>query len=205
MNLMLRRREMMTKSGGGGGDLPAGYRSLPYIVGHQSFLNTGLTYRAGIKIAFKERLITPSSYGCLFGSNGSSELLLSFRGNTRNFLGGLAWDHTYTVGQMYEFEIDLKYTSATEQKVYIDGDLKYTATNRSIDAKTIFLGAMNNSNDAPGFPNNEQEWYYFDVYDTNGLVASLKPCVRVADNVVGMYDIIRNQFLSSANSNPFTT
>lgn len=105
---------------------------------------------------------------------------------------------------MYEFEIDLKNTSATQQKVYIDGDLKYTATNRSIDAKTIYIGAMN-APDNPNFPNNEQEWYYFDVYDTNGLVASLKPCVRVANNVVGMYDIIRNQFLSSANSNPFTT
>ena len=204
MNLMLRRRLMMTKSGGGGGDLPAGYRSLPYIVGHLSYIDTGLTYGAGMKIVFKERLVTPATSGCIFGSNGSPELLLSFRGNTRNYLGGDSWTYTYTVGQMYEFEIDLKYTSATQQKVYIDGDLKYTATNRSIDAKTIYIGAMN-APDNPNFPNNEQEWYYFDVYDTNGLVASLKPCVRVADNVVGMYDIIRSQFLSSANSNPFTT
>ena len=204
MNLMLRRRLMMTKSGGGGGDLPAGYRSLPYIVGHRSYIDTELTYGAGMKIVFKERLVTPDTSGCIFGSNGSPELLLSFRGNTRNYLGGDSWTYTYTVGQMYEFEIDLKYTSATQQKVYIDGDLKYTATNRSIDAKTIYIGAMN-APDNPNFPNNEQEWYYFDVYDTNGLVASLKPCVRVADNVVGMYDIIRNQFLSSANSNPFTT
>lgn len=203
MSLMLRRRLMMKKIGGGG-DLPAGYRSLPYIVGHQSFLNTGLTYRAGIKIAFKERLITPNSMGCLFGSNGSPELLLSFRGNTRNYLGGNLWSYTYTVGQMYEFEIDLKYTSATEQKVYIDGDLKYTAANMNIDATTIYIGAMNAPSN-PNFPNNEQEWYYFDVYDANGLVASLKPCVRVSDNVVGMYDIVRNQFLSSANSNPFTS
>lgn len=201
-----RRRLMMTKSGGGGGDLPAGYRSLPYIVGHQSYINTGLTYGAGMKIAFKERLVTPENLGCLFGSNGSPELLLSFKGNTRNYLGGLQWMYTYTVGQMYEFEIDLKFTSATDQKVYIDGDLKYTATNRNIDAKTILIGAINQGGaGTPSYPNKEQEWYYFDVYDTNGLVASLKPCVRMADNVVGMYDIIRNQFLSSANSNPFTS
>lgn len=46
---------------------------------------------------------------------------------------------------------------------------------------------------------------YFQYYDkTDTLICDLVPCYRKADGVIGMYDIVRNIFLTNVGSGTFT-
>lgn len=44
----------------------------------------------------------------------------------------------------------------------------------------------------------------FKAYHNGNLVAQMKPCKRKSDGVVGMYDIVREQFFTSSNTYNFT-
>ena len=45
----------------------------------------------------------------------------------------------------------------------------------------------------------------FSYYDKNDeLICDLTPCYRKSDNVIGMYDIVRNMFLTNAGTGTFT-
>ena len=47
--------------------------------------------------------------------------------------------------------------------------------------------------------------YYFKYYDKNdALICDLYPCYRKSDGVIGMYDKVRNLFLTNAGSGSFT-
>jgi hypothetical protein len=41
--------------------------------------------------------------------------------------------------------------------------------------------------------------------DTNNLLIDLVPCKRNSDNLVGMYDLVTNQFLTSPNGTAFVS
>lgn len=46
---------------------------------------------------------------------------------------------------------------------------------------------------------------YFKYYDKNGdLICDLVPCYRKSDGVIGMYDVVRDMFLTNVGSGSFT-
>ena len=61
-----------------------------------------------------------------------------------------------------------------------------------------------NYNGSPRF-GVERQVSYFEYYDKNDeLICSLTPCYRKSDGVIGMYDTVRNQFLTNAGTGSFT-
>lgn len=46
--------------------------------------------------------------------------------------------------------------------------------------------------------------YSFKIYDNGTLIRDFIPCYRVADNEVGLYDIVNNQFYTNQGTGSFT-
>lgn len=46
--------------------------------------------------------------------------------------------------------------------------------------------------------------YEFKIEDATGIALNLVPCYRISDNVIGMYDIVSNRFLTNSGSGTFT-
>ena len=51
--------------------------------------------------------------------------------------------------------------------------------------------------------NDSNVFYYVKIRDWNTLVRDLIPCYRKSDNIIGMYDIVNNQFYTNAWSGTF--
>lgn len=122
-----------------------------------------------------------------YGSNGSN-----YTGSTYGMMNG-----------KNEFEYSLK---KGEMRV-VRKDLGTVVTETSQEEYTMtsnLLLLAQNYNGTPRYAG-VRRIYYFKYYDANGnLICDLIPCYRKADLAVGMYDIIRNIFLTNVGSGYFT-
>lgn len=123
----------------------------------------------------------------LYGSNGSS-----FIGVDVKLVNGLN-----------ELECTMKlgliriYNKTNNTEGSAASQATYTMTNE------LYLLAQN-YNGSPRFGYIRQI-SYFEYYDKNDeLICSLTPCYRKSDGVIGMYDTVRNQFLTNAGTGSFT-
>ena len=64
---------------------------------------------------------------------------------------------------------------------------------------TLWIFALHRDNCYTSKP---QTCYYFKIWDNDALVRDYVPCVRVSDNVAGLYDKVNKTFVTSANGNP---
>lgn len=55
-----------------------------------------------------------------------------------------------------------------------------------------------------GYTNASMRLYYCRLYDNGNLVKNLIPCYRKSDNVVGLYDIVNDEFIQNAGTGTFT-
>lgn len=87
---------------------------------------------------------------------------------------------------------------------YINWTLQWTFT--SIPTYTVpydmFIFSANNwwSSIVPV----SMKLYYFKITDSNTLIRDFVPCYRIADWVIGMYDLVNNQFYTNAWTGTFT-
>lgn len=77
-----------------------------------------------------------------------------------------------------------------------------TSYNMSTNALSMYLGARNVANAR----NNalSAKFYRFKLIVNDIPVRDLIPCYRKSDNVIGMYDIINNNFYTNAGTGSFT-
>lgn len=127
---------------------------------------------------------TANYAGTFYGSTNCFDALANLYASPLEFT---------TVHTASDISINLKNSGGEKSKTVSQSGVV------AVDALNVFRASSGAPNPFTG------RIYLLEVLDTkNQAVASLIPCYRKADNVVGMYDIIGNAFYTSANSTAFT-
>lgn len=185
--------------------LPSGYKRLPYIesTGTQ-YIDTNIfpddTTKIQIKIAMNEY-----SSGVIVGYNRNNESdafrLFNYNGNTyldygsgdgyNRIIGEDTYDGRINKGIIYDLEVGNRYVKDLDT-----GRNKVQGSPVSFDEKTFSIQVFDNGVSSG-------KVFYCKIYKSNTIVADLVPCVRVTDNNVGMYDLVRNEFFANQGSGSF--
>jgi hypothetical protein len=125
--------------------------------------------------------VTPSFFGVdWFGQTENDRLMIN---NLKN------------IGDLYEFNINNSLANVTKNGVHIGS--KQFNKNDSSDL-TIFINGINSL--SPADSGTKNRIYHFKI---DGI-ADMRPAVRLSDNAVGMYDVIRQSFFENAGTGAFT-
>ena len=130
-----------------------------------------------------------SKYNCYFyGSSGSAYIsaTCTYKLNAWNY-------YTYTLekGNLNSYNSTTDYTASKTTQG------SYTMTNN------LYLFAQNYNGTARF--GGARRIGYFKYYDSSGvLICDLVPCYRKSDGVIGMYDLVRETFLTNVGSGTFT-
>ena len=194
LQFALRRRMMMCS-----GRLPAGYLQLEYIQGTGSqYIDTGFVVNKSDNYVLEIDGLFPSQTKVHQGANAYLQFYVSTNYGIR-----VSNESTVAVGNRNIVRIE--YANQTE-KLFIDGIqvlsqswASYTGVN--VKLALFRMGDVNNGwfNDNPA----QGTIYGYKVWKNNILVSECVPCVRNSDNVAGVYDVIREQFIANAGSGAF--
>lgn len=210
----MRRRGLMQEAVTG--RLPAEYQEVEWIESHGTeYINLNINQEDfGFKIKFiSNDDISTSNFGCIMGgrySSNSSDFQLSSYTTDANYNNG--WRGTFRYGgsgQTYNAHLNPKgelneieyhpdtdtYTSnGTAYSNYADGTISNT--------RFVYVFALHNNTTAT--QNSKVRLYSLQVYHSGQLFADFVPCYRKADGVIGLYDILNDNFRTNAGSGTFT-
>ena len=202
---MMDRRRALMMAGGATPRLPSAYQEVEWIEGKKApaiITPVWLTLDTEIEMVGQQMETQTnylSAYGCdepLLGTSYSSNssVYASF-GNVKDSTGGSKnWRNNFH--------------KLVQNKVgwWLDDVLQkqYNASSVSVNqARHLALFArMSSKNALERF-----SWWrvkYFIVRQSGDVVCHLIPCYRKSDDVIGMYDIVSNQFLTNAGTGAFT-
>ena len=198
--------------------LPSGYTQVAYIdhpststsLSDNSYCDLGITGRTGLVIKGKSYLYDTATDGYLVAStNTSSQRFilgpLNYLGTSGTSSSGIAcykaelestFEFCTVVGNSYMYNYMPTYTT-TESTVTI------TNTTAFDNGVTLGLFCRNNNGTYQRFFNGRLYWLSI---EENGVeIMHLLPCKRDSDGVIGLYDIVGEQFFASLNSSvPFS-
>ena len=90
-----------------------------------------------------------------------------------------------------------------KQNLYLNNALIYTFTNQVFQCNhNMYIFAMNQNNATVFF--SEIKLYSCKIYDNGILIRDYKPCIRLSDNKVGLYDSLNNTFYENEGTGNFT-
>lgn len=189
--------------------LPSEYQQVEYIQSSGTqVINTNVVMNQDTKIEVVEQIIDLTAGQASYPVFGSRNIPID-----KNKLG--YWvSNTYTVA--YNFgTVDTGFLSTTnaqlKHKITIDkenftfNDITFTNTNNS-DFETTepgYILAMNQTN-APLNRGVSLKLYSFKIWNNNILQRDFIPCYRISDNVIGLYDLVGNQFYTNVGTGSFT-
>lgn len=183
--------------------LPIGYQEVDYIESSGTqYIDTGMKLNQDSGVELKVSNITYGSTR-LFGSRSSAtsnnySILTTASGMVLDF-------QNYNNNRLSASDLsDPIYLSMNNQKLEANSSSKNigTYTNFTTPGNAyIFNGA---GSFPAGYTNAKMRLYYCRLYDNGTLVRNFIPCYRKSDNVVGLYDIVNNQFYTNAGTGTFT-
>ena len=188
----LRRRMMMAK-----GLLPNGYTQVDYIQGTGSqYIDTGFLVNKNDNYVLEIDGLFPSQAQVYQGCNGYMQFITSSK-------YGISGDSSVAVGNRNTVRVE--YANQIE-KLFVDGvqiESKSWSTYSGVNVKlgVLRMGDVNNDWFNGGAASGTI--YGYKVWKNNILVSECVPCVRNSDGVAGMYDVIREQFITNAGSGAF--
>ena len=195
--------------------LPSEYQEVEYIQSSWTqYINTGYTGSSNTKIDTKLSITTRlSNYDIFYGS-------------LWNWTG---WQPCTFIQSNYPDNNKIRvvnYTNSGSNKKYVDSinNLEYGKTYNIIHTNTSFIidwvsqGTMSATTYTLTYPfwifwvNNHSSFaqpcamklYSFKIYESWTLVRDLVPCYRKSDNVIGLYDLVNNQFYTNSWTGTFT-
>ena len=192
--------------------LPTGYQEVEYIAtSGTQYIDTGYILKSN---KFKADLIAQftgsdaSTFASYLGFMKSSSATAP-RFGIHNYNSGVftygadaTINTTSTVTNNKTFLVFSGNGSA--QSLSVDGETTSNATSYNMSSNTLslYLGARN----VAGAVNNaiSAKFYRFKLIVDGRKVLDLIPCYRLSDNVIGMYDIINNQFYTNSGTGSFT-
>ena len=186
--------------------LPSAYQEVEYIesTGTQ-YIDTGVnSYRTALGLDLQ---FTDST----FGSNGSADSgILQITGNSADnpYLGfrneGNTWESTITCTDR-----NLVVFDAYKGTIYHNGSLIHTMTGASLNGSaTLYLFARYSTQWGNAYC--KEKLYGAKVFSYLGttvdkcLVRHYIPCYRIADDEIGMYDIVNDVFYTNDGTGTFT-
>lgn len=182
--------------------LPAEYQEVEYIessavAGQAINLKYYSTANTRFEIDYmrKSSMISAPVFGARHDSTAS---------DTRKLV---LWTKDTTSGEAINFgSVDSGYVAGTTSGVRhitsnIGANLYYNGTQvyandtavKITDDLPLYMFAMNSNGNAD-VRTNAIKLYSFKLYEGTTLTADLVPCYRVADNVIGLYDLVRQEF-----------
>ena len=188
--------------------LPRGYVELEYIQGTDNvqYIDTGIIPTSDMNFYFKFEYVgggTTYTSGGRTG-NGINGLNMFVRTtdsdvNLDFFQTNGRWTISNTVasGDVFEYRI----TNKTGQ-IFKNGTSlgTHTYTTDSSTTSTVYINGLNNGSGSMSSASGIGRVYRFTIED----VCDLIPAKRTTDNVVGMYDIVRDLFLANSGTGSFT-
>lgn len=186
--------------------LPDGYTPVNYIKSSGTqYINTGYIPNINTKINIKCLHGTATSAsGAVFGCRTESTIdRYMLAGNSKKqafFWGDVEPDNPHiqsniSTGSFVDVTIENSKATFNEEEY----------TNFSIDTYPnfpIYLFCTNTGGTATAFSTSTIG--RFKIYENNILIHDFIPCMRNNDSVVGMYDVIDNQFFTYIGTNPFS-
>ena len=196
-------------------ELPPIYKRIRYLEGQGAqYINTGIYGKSGLTAKYKIAFTRTDATQQVCASAPSDT-------NTRIYFpynrGNAVWCIMYGSGNLINIpgvtmNANIPYAveatfEAGNQRVIIDGDVRYTGTNKSdfISTMPLWLFASNN----PG-SETVKRYAYAKIYtfsllesSTGQLLANYIPCVRRSDSKPGMYDTVSKVFKTNAGYGEF--
>lgn len=197
-----------------GGDeviLPSQYEQLEYIQSSATqLIDTGIVPNSTYLYKFKYALLSVSGYTYVFGSyvdeNTNSTRLISQSGSVKSLYlscnckagsSAGATNITTAAGEIVEGEM-------SSNRYYLHN----ITTGTVVSAENVFTTAGTATTTTIKLFGNDSsksnsKIYYFDTYSNGNLIQKLIPAKRIADGVIGMYDIVSNTFLTNTGTGTF--
>ena len=189
--------------------LPSEYKRVEYIESNGTqYIDTNVlpddTTKIQIKVAMSEYTggvivgyrNTELDVFRLFNYNGNTYLDYGSGGNYNRLIGDNTYDGRINKGKIYDLEIGNRYVKDLDT-----GRNKVYGSAVSFDEKSFSIGIFNGGDITED--SSSGKVFYCKIYKSNTLVADLVPCVRVGDNNVGMYDLVRNEFFANQGADSF--
>ena len=193
--------------------LPSEYQEVKYVrkVGaSQAYIDLGFAFdtAATIHINYTDLATNPSGY--VFGaaedsgvfrcmlSAGSSGVTM-YGSNTTNSIGAFV-DATLLNGLERNFIATLK-AGKLQLEEALSGQINTNGTQKTYTMTNNLYLFGQNYNGAPRVATFDFHISVFKYYDKDDkLISELVPCYRKSDMEVGMYDLVRKQFLTASNT-----
>lgn len=196
-----------------GDRLPSEYQEVEYIEGDgNQYIMSGVipTQNHGFeaKIQLKgfyspqqdDRAISVSQWSS--GSNCARWGLQIRWSNSYWQIGGLCYASYQDVAQCnLNQDYVIQYNHDNQSKCYIDGVLKATMIRGTFTLPELPIMAFS-LNGEPRFQFIGR-FYYYKLYENATLIRNYIPCYRKSDSVIGLYDLVNNQFYTNAGSGSF--
>lgn len=190
------------------------YEFVNYIESNGTqYINTGIapsaTQKYRIKYTFLEdaNLVAFGSRTSGTYSNSTNQVYYNYSSDTDFYLfvgnknnGGRTDFGTSSVLKDSDFTFDLKNGSFKNNSTSNTGSLNVALT--STPTYPLFLFALNGIGSPVAM--GDMRIYSFMLYDNDILTLDLHPAIRIADSVVGMYDMVSDSFFTNAGSGTFT-
>lgn len=197
------------QTGGGGGvtpapRLPEEYQEVAYIESSGTqYINTGYYANGNSKFDFK--VTYKSTAGVVYGSYNTRGNWNTGSGYYHNSSSSSNEYTQYHSNTMLNYKGSVNTTqeiSVNKGNVSINGVAINTMSYSSFTQNyTTYVFAGNNAGAV------EQPFafklFYFKISENGNLIRDLVPCYRVADNVIGMYDLVNDVFYTNAGSGTF--
>lgn len=187
-------------------DLPSEYQEVEYIESSGSeYIDTGIVpnQNIGFEIVFLTKNLlsgSNSSYGSIMGARTSSKVnelqLTTYSNNTSGTLrfGTSSYDAS--------IESNKKQKVTLYDKIYTnDSNVKTTLNNEFTSPCSMTIFALNQNGDVIQF--GKMQLYKLKLYMDNIIVRNFIPCYRIEDNVIGLYDLVGNEFYTNKGSGAF--
>ena len=198
------------------GRLPAEYQEVEWIESHGTeYINTNINQEDfGFYIKFiSNDEISTTSFGCIMGgryASNSSDFQLSSYTTDANYNNG--WRGTFRYGgssQTYNAHLndkgvlnEIEYHPDTDVYSANGSDYASYADGTISNTRYVYLFALHNNQSATQHA--KVRLYSFKVFRSGQLFADFVPCYRKADGVIGLYDILNDNFRTNAGSGTFT-
>lgn len=192
LQFALRRRMMRQTS-----LLPSGYTLVDYIQSTGSqYIDTGFVVNKSDNYVLEVDGLFPSQAQVYQGCNGYMQFFVSSK-------YGISNESSISVGNRDTVRIAYANQTAT---LTVNGSQAESKSWASYSGANVKLGILRMGDVNNGWFNGgaaSGTIYGYKAWKNNILVSECVPCVRNSDNVAGVYDVIREQFITNAGSGAF--
>lgn len=177
--------------------LPQGYQEVEYIEGSGTqYIDTGFVVNKSDNYVLEIDGLFPSQAQAYQGCNGYMQFFVGSK-------YGISNESSISVGNRDTVRIAYANQTAT---LTVNGSQAESKSWASYSGANVKLGVLRMGETNNGWFNGgaaSGTIYGYKVWKDEVLVSDCIPCVRNSDNVAGVYDVIREQFITNVGSGVF--